>query len=310
MIDLRRLALFAHLAESGSLTKTAVALSVAHSGLSRQLQDLEKELGHKLFHRTGRGVLLTENGRKLLPRAKRLLSDAQQLEDDAKVLAGTPAGTVMVGLPASVAELLAGPLFDRLFRQYPQVRIRLVEGLSGHIEELLAEGRIDIGLFFAKRPNLKRGDVVLCTTDLYLIGPPGDRVTAGKTVKLSSVRGLRLILPGLPHALRALVEEACAKKGIKPLVPLEVDSMSTMKAVVSSGGGYTVSSLDTVSHDVSTGRLQAARIVSPPLDRLLVMSTTFHKPVTVATRLLQSEIKTLVIELLRSGRWRGRLPAA
>lgn len=309
MIDLRRLALFAHLAESGSLTKTAVALNVAHSGLSRQLQGLEKELGHKLFHRTGRGVLLTENGKKLLPRAKRLLSDAQQLKDEAKVLAGTPAGTVMIGLPASVAELLAGPLFDRLLRKYPQVRIRLVEGLSGHIEELLAEGRIEIGLFFTKKPNLRRGDTVLCRSDLYLIGPPGDRATLGKTVKLSTIRGLRLILPGLPHALRALVEEACARKGFKPLVPLEVDSMSTMKAVVASGGGYTVSSLDTVSHDIATGRLQAARIVSPPLDRLLVMSATFQKPLTVATRLTLNEIKALVNELVHSGRWNGRIPA-
>jgi DNA-binding transcriptional LysR family regulator len=91
-------------------------------------------------------------------------------------------------------------------------------------------------------------------------------------------------------------------------VPLEVDSMSTMKAVVSSGGGYTVSSLDTVSHDVATGRLQAARIVAPPLDRLLVMAATLHKPMTVAARLLLTEITSLVNELVRSGRWKGRLP--
>lgn len=309
MIDLKKLALFVHIAESGSLTKTAITLSVAHSGLSRQLQDLESELGHKLFHRTGRGVLLTDSGKELLPRAKRLLFDAQRLEDEAKALAGAPAGIVMIGLPASVAELLAGSLFDRLRKKYPQVRIRLVEGLSGNIEELLAEGRIDIGLFFAKTPNLRRGDLVLCTTSLYLIGPAGDRLTSRKTVRLSSVRGLPLILPGRPHALRALVEDACANQGIEPHVPLEVDSMSTMKAVVASGGGYTISSFDTVSHDVATKRLQAARIVSPPLDRLLVMSATFQKPLTVASRLLLDEIRTLVNDLLSSGRWKARISA-
>lgn len=310
MLDLKQLAVFVRVAESGSLTKAAIVLDLARSGVSRQLQDLEGEIGHKLFHRTGRGMLLSDNGKKLLPRAKQLLSDAQQLEDEARSTVGTPTGTVVIGLPASVAELLAGPLFERVQARFAQVRIRLVEGLSGQIEELLADGRADIGLFFAKKPNTRRGDAPLCVNDLYLIGPPGDRPTSQKSVRLSAMNGLPLILPGLPHALRALVEDAYARGGIKLLVPLEVDSMSTMKAVAASGGGYTVASFDMVSHDVITGRLQAARIVSPALERLLVMSATFHKPLTVPTRLLMAEIRGLVLELVTSGRWKARLPKA
>jgi DNA-binding transcriptional LysR family regulator len=310
MLDLKQLAVFVRVAESGSLTKAAIVLDLARSGVSRQLQDLELEIGHKLFHRTGRGMLLSDNGKKLLPRAKRLLSDAQQLEDEARSTIGTPTGTVVIGLPASVAELLAGPLLERVRARYAQVRIRLVEGLSGQIEELLADGRADIGLFFAKKPNSRRGDVPLCANDLYLIGPPGDRLTSQKSVKLSTMSGLPIILPGLPHALRALVEDAFASGGIKLRVPLEVDSMSTMKAVAASGGGYTISSFDMVSHDVSTGRLQAARIVAPALERLLVMCATFHKPLSVPTRLLMAEITTLVTELVTSGGWKARLPQA
>lgn len=308
MLDLKQLSVFVHVAESGSLTKAALVLNLARSGVSRQLQDIEADIGHKLFHRTGRGVTLSEAGKRLLPRAKRLISDAQQLEDEAKAIVGTPAGTVIIGLPASVAELLAGPLLERIKRNYPEVRIRLVEGLSGQIEELLADGRADIGLFFARKPNVRRGDVPLCANDLYLIGPPGDRLTSQKSVRLSAMKGLPLILPGLPHALRALVDDAYGGYGMKPEVPLEVDSMSTMKAVAASGGGYTIASFDIVSHDVATGRLQAARIVSPSLDRLLVMSATFHKPLTAAARLLMTEIRTLVTELVTSARWKARLP--
>lgn len=308
MLDLKQLAVFVHVAESGSLTKAALVLNLARSGVSRQLQDLEADIGHKLFHRTGRGVVLSETGKRLLPRAQRLVSDARQLEDEGKALAGAPAGTVIIGLPASVAELLAGPLLERVKRNYPDVRIRLVEGLSGQIEELLADGRADIGLFFAKKPNARRGDVPLCANDLYLIGPPGDRLTSQKSVRLSAMRGLPLILPGLPHALRALVEDAYARQGMKPAVPLEVDSMSTMKAVTASGGGYTIASFDIVSHDVETRRLQAARIVAPPLVRLLVMSATFHKPLTGAARLLMAEIKAVVTELVSTSRWKARIP--
>jgi len=308
MLDLKQLAVFVCVAESGSLTKAALVLDLARSGVSRQLQDLELEIGHRLFHRTGRGMSLTESGKTLLSRAKQLLSDAQQLEDEAKSSIGTPTGTVVIGLPASIAELLAGPLLERVRARYAQVRIRLVEGLSGQIEELLADGRADIGLFFAKKPNTRRGDVSLCANDLYLIGPPGDRVTSRKSVRLSTMSNLPLILPGLPHALRALVEDAYISGGLKLLVPLEVDSMSTMKAVAASGGGYSISSFDMVSHDVATGRLQAARIVAPTLERLLVMCATFNKPLTVPARLLMTEIRALVTELVASGSWKARLP--
>lgn len=309
MLDLKQLAVFVHVADSGSLTKAAIMLDVARSGVSRQLQELEVAFGRKLFHRTGRGVLLSNDGKALLPRAKRLLSDAEQLEAETRAQGGVPAGTVVIGLPASVAELLAGPLLERLRARYPDIQIRLVEGLSGQTEELLADGRADIGLFFVKRPSVRKGHVALCVTDLYLVGPPNDRLTAQKTVKLAALDGLPLILPGLPHAIRALVEEACARAGIKPRVPLEVDSMSTMKAVAASGGGYTVSSFDTVAHDVATKRLQAARIVSPPLERQLVMSATFHKPLTMAARLLMTEIRALTTEMMRTGRWKARPPA-
>ncbi len=308
MLDLKQLAVFVCVAESGSLTKAALVLDLARSGVSRQLQDLELEIGHRLFHRTGRGMSLSESGKRLLSRARQLLSDAQQLEDEAKSSIGTPTGTVVIGLPASIAELLAGPLLERVRARYAQVQIRLVEGLSGQIEELLADGRADIGLFFAKKPNARRGDVPLCANHLYLIGPPGDRLTSQKSVRLSTMSNLPLILPGLPHALRALVEDAYTSGGLKLLVPLEVDSMSTMKAVAASGGGYSISSFDMVSHDVATGRLQAARIVAPTLERLLVMCATFNKPLTVPARLLMTEIRALVTELVTSGSWKARLP--
>lgn len=121
-------------------------------------------------------MLLTELGKMLLPRAKQILADVRQLESDACALSGTPTGTVLIGLPTSVAELLAGPLLERTSYLSTDSYL-LVEGLSGVVEELLRDGRIEIGLFFAKRPNLSRGDHILCLNSLYLVGPSGDALT-------------------------------------------------------------------------------------------------------------------------------------
>jgi DNA-binding transcriptional LysR family regulator len=304
----RKLASFVHISESGSLSKSAAALNIAHSGLSRQIQELEDRFGGKLFYRTGRGVVLTELGKMLLPRVKQILEGLDQLEVDAHAFNATPAGSVQVGLPASVAERLAGPLFDYTKKHHPEIHIRLVEGLSGSIEELLLEERIELGIFFAKRPNLSRGDRVLCSDALYLVGPVGDQLTLADTIDFSQVPGLPLILPGPPHSLRTFVEEAFAARGKRLTVPLEVDSLSTMRTMVATQGGYTISSYDSVARDLAARRLQASRIVSPELTRNLLLAENRRQPIIRAAELIGRVIEQLVHELIRGGHWHANIP--
>ena len=74
MIELRKLGYFIQIAETGSLSQAAMQLQVSDSVLSRGIHEFEMELGHPLFHRTGRGMRLTEYGKQLLPRAQRALA--------------------------------------------------------------------------------------------------------------------------------------------------------------------------------------------------------------------------------------------
>src|SRR5262245_60445739 len=102
---------FASVAEHGSLTRSAAALGVAQSMLSRQISALEADAGARLFHRTGRGVVLTELGARLLPRAKAMLEDAEALLSDLRDELTSPVGTVdLAVVPAArplVAQLVA-----------------------------------------------------------------------------------------------------------------------------------------------------------------------------------------------------------
>jgi len=254
--------------------------------------------------------VLTELGKLLLPKVRKILEGLDQLELDAHAFNATPLGSVQVGLPASVAERLAGPLFDFTRKHHPQIHIRLVEGLSGSIEELLLEERIELGLFFAKHPNVSRGDRVLCSDALYLVGPIGDQLTMTDTIDFSRVPGLPLILPGLPHSLRTFVEEAFAANGKRLTVPLEVDSMSTMRTMVATQGGYTISSYDSVARDLAACRLQASRIVSPELTRSLFLAKNRRRPISRAAELISGAIEELVHELIRGGHWHANIPVA
>jgi DNA-binding transcriptional LysR family regulator len=309
-MDLRALGMFADIADMGSLTKVAVMRGSVQSALSKQLAALEVQLGGKLFHRTGRGVVLTELGHAILPRAKALLMEAEQLQSDARLSASVPFGQVALGIQSSAARPLVGLLFQRTRERYPGIRIRVMEGFSGAVEEWLANGRIDVGIvnrYGARKTGDEDG---LLKVNLCLVGPPGDEATARKEVKFGTLAGVPLALPGLPNGLRSLLDETARKEAIKLSVAIEVDSLILSKDVVAGGGAYTILPMQAVFDEVQSGRLQAAPLVRPGLSRHLVLATTTQRPLTRASREIVRLIRQLVAELVSTGQWQGREAAS
>ena len=97
-MEIRQLKAFVEIAANGSYARTAAAVGIAQSVLSRQMSALERGIGGRLFHRTGRGVVLTELGERLLPRARALLADAAALADAARGERAQPHGEVTLGV--------------------------------------------------------------------------------------------------------------------------------------------------------------------------------------------------------------------
>lgn len=304
-MDVKRLAWFLCIAETGSLSKAALQLQVSHSMLSRGIQDLERELGHRLFHRTGRGMHPTEFGRRLLPLAERATLEVTRFADEARALRGRLSGSVAIGLPGSIAARLVGPLVRLSRARYPELMLRFVEGLSGGIEEWLAARRIDIGLVFAREDAVKRGAIPLAWSNLYLVGPAGDPVTAKRAVPLSQLSRCEIMLPGRPHSVRTMVEDACNDAGFKLNLLCEIDSLLAIKETVVGGCGYTISGYDSVANDVDAGRLQAAPIKDPTISRVLVMTTGPKHSITTATRAVAGLVTTVAADLVAAGTWRA-----
>lgn len=300
--ELRPLAHFVRVAEAGSLTRAAIALDISVSILSREMQELESSLGYAVFSRTGRGVRLTDLGQKLYPRVKEFLVAASRLSEEARGLAGAPSGTVCVGLPGTVAEVLAAPLYEAVHQRYPKIFLQLSEGLSAAIDELLTAGRIDLGLFFTDAANARPQARPLCAVELVLVGPPGDRLTSRDTVALKQLDGVPLILPAQPHALRRRIEEAWGEHQLKVLVPFEADGLATRKQLVAAGCGYTVAPFHVFADDVAAKRIQVSRIVRPAIRRYLVLSSARKGRTTTAAAALAELIPLVVKELVAEGR--------
>lgn len=305
-MEFKQLNYFIHVADLGSFSKASAFLSVAQPALSRQIRNLETELGTELLYRDGRGVTLTEAGGQLLDHAKSILDRTERARSEIIALKDTPTGSATLGLPPTVCQVLVAPLLRRFKESYPNVSLRVVEGFSGHVKEWLASGRIDVGVLYNSpraRRNLKTQELLV--ENLCLIGP-GDGVSGDeREYPLRRLAEVPLILPSRPHGLRLLVDTAAAHAGVTLQVDLELDSLSAIKELVQSGTGWTVLPYAAVYREVELGLMSARRVTSPPLRRTVVLATTGQRPLSAAARALVELIQVQVDELVSSGKWSG-----
>lgn len=285
-----RWTLFVRVVAAGSLSKAAVLLDMPQSMVSRNIALLESQCGERLFHRNGRGVVLTEFGEQLLPCISDLLANAESLVDDIRNLRGKPVGEVVVGMLPSAVRRFAGTLFSAVRAQMPGVRLHLIEGASAQLEEQLHDGRLDMALVLRESEASVGQAHLLARLPLHLVGPVADPLLGNRDIALENLSGLPLVVPGRPHLLRARLDHLAAEQGVELCVAVEADSVQLQYEVVAAGGGYAIASVLPGSLDQ---RLISSCIIEPVLERFVVLVESPRRPLTRASR----EVRRLICNL-------------
>lgn len=296
-MNLKHLSTFVQVAELQSLARAAVASDTAASLVSRQIALLEAEWGGKLFERTGRGMVLSDFGRRMLPEVQQVMEQLGRLEAAARDAAGQLTGTVHLGVLPSMSRALLPALFADIRERAPEVRLHAVEGFSGDLDEALAAGRLDMTVVNRYGASL-RGEDALGTVDTCLVGRPDAPVLAGATVPLRALAGLPLVLPATPNGLRAMLDQLSRRHRLKLDVAMEVDTGTAMKDVALSGHAFTLLPLMAVKAERDAGLLAAARIVRPGLLRTIALSLGRRRPLSKAARLVAGRVRVLASGLL------------
>ncbi len=303
--DLQKWRAFLAIAELGSLTRAALFLDSNQSLLSRHLNALERDCKARLFNRTGRGVTLSDVGQRIFPLVRALLSDAEQLELEIRGEAREPAGRVTIGSLPSITNPIVGRLFKRLQENHPGIKLKVLEGSSGQVEEWLSDARIDIAILYRYGQTPHEHEHALATVDSYLIGPPDDRLTAPPEVKFASLHELPFILPSAPNGLRTSLDAMARQERITLAPVMEADSLPLMRSAVAEARLYTVLPIHAVWTEVKEGKLQAAKIVSPTLQRVVSMALARTKGPTRAVSAVAAEMIAIFEESARTGMWRS-----
>lgn len=282
--DLGRLQLFVQVAEEGSLTRAAAATGSLQPAISRKISKLEGECGGRLFLRTGRGVSLSELGKRLLPRAQAILREVGDLSAAVSARASSPTGEVLIGALPSLYLALVVPLLAQQIAKFPGIRMHVQEGSAGQIDQWLTNGLVDIGLTYRYGRKVLADAERLVRVGSFLVGPPGDPLTRSKTIEFCRLDGVPLVLPSAPSAVRLLLNQLAKRAHINLNVVMEADSAQIQKAAAAHAGVYTVIPLHAMADELKSGRLQASRIVEPRIDRDIALGTTSARPASHASR--------------------------
>ena len=302
-LDLRQLKYFVGIVDDGSISLAAQRLHIAQPALSQHVRNLEETLGTPLLLRSARGVQPTEAGSRLYDRALTILKEVDEAVDLVRGYAGSPRGSVTIGMPTSVALVLAVPLIEAVRQELPEVHLRLMEGMSGTIMEWLHGHRLDLAMLF----DVERSTVLrvkpLLTENLYAICPPG---SSSGDIPFCEAAALPLIVPGRPHGLRERIEKAARAAGVLLNVTAEIDGLPQIKMLVQRGVGSSILSLSAVSAEWQSRSLAVRAITDPDIERTVSLCHSKARSPTRAAVAVRQILYGIIEDLVRLEVWPSR----
>lgn len=304
-MELRQIRSFVRVVELGSMSRAAAELGCVQSALSQQISRLEGELATRLLQRTHQGVLPTEAGLAFFREAQLTLRHAEQAARAAQQ--ARLSGSVSVGLAPTTAAVLGMPLLRAMRSRYPDVRLHLVESLSGHVSTMLNARQLDLAVLFNTDPARRWSVTPLLTEKLYYIrshqglsGPVAKRMRAGQ------LKDVPLIMPTGGHGLRNALDAVFARARLQPHVVVEIDSLALLMEAVDAGLGGTLQPWSALGrYSDATERFALSELAEPQARRLNVLCSLSDdelSPAALATRVVLADCAR---ELVRSGRWVG-----
>ncbi|EAR2569777.1 tricarballylate utilization LysR family transcriptional regulator TcuR [Salmonella enterica] len=302
-MELRQLRYFVRIIETGSMGSAAQDLDIGVSALSQQMSRLENELAIRLLQRTSRGVTPTNAGLAFYSQAQLALRHA----DDA-ILAAREArlsGHVSVGMAPSTASILGIPFIHAMQENYADVRLHVVESLSGNLERMINTRQIDLAVVFQKDKILRWSARPILEEQLFLIGShallaalPDNPITP------EQLAGIPLIMPSQGHGLRGRLDAVCQEHALNVEIVAEIDGLALLMRAVRDGLGATLQPGAAISH-LDNDALRVIGVHNPVLSRpnfLVSLSDDELMPAGLAARVVLTKVMR---QLVDAGEWPG-----
>ncbi len=255
-MELRQLRYLMAVVQAANFTRAAETLFITQSALSQQIQALEQAVGSILINRSKRGVSLTAAGSILYQHAERIFVELQQAETAIRELEGLQRGELAIGVVQTVNDYLIPSLAANFAERYPQIKLLIEEYSADTIEQRLAAGNIQLGLSFVPSSHDLLASQPLFEERLALIVRADHPFAQQQAIQVAALDGVPMVLLAHSFCTRRLWEASARLTPAQPQIVMELNTVSSILAVVEHTGLASVLPAQTLIHRPTSSLVQ------------------------------------------------------
>jgi len=291
-MELRQLIYFIEVAEQEHVSEAAANLHVAQSAVSRQIANLEKELGVSLFDREGRNIKITPIGKIFLSHAKTAIRAIDHAKKQVDEYLDPERGTIKIGFPTSLASFLLPMISSEFKKNYPRIAFQLRQGSYNFLIESVKKREIDVaflGPVPTDYPEIK-GDI-LFSESLHALVPRTNPLSYRERVHLHELSDEPFVLFPKGFVLQQLAIEGCEQAGFRPNVTSEGEDMDAIKGLVAAGIGITILPESAFNNNNNSPYAKKLIIDTPQLRRTVGMITPKNRELSPSEKVFYHFVK-------------------
>lgn len=293
------------------MTQAAGRLNVAQPSLSRDIRLLEQEFGKLFFHRNGRGVELTPEGRLF----RDAIADPVRALDRAEAAwldrTKDAAGTIRLGWTGSISFPIGNVVITGFMRQCPNMEFQARVGSSAQIIDWVRNGDLDLGVMNAERPASEPGAETLLKSHLYFVAAeqPGSNADPSAPISFAEAARWPLFVHSSQNATGRIVDKTARDLGIKLKIAAEVDDFSTVRPLIAAGHAATIIPKSLLWPTMAGGSVMFRRITAPDLPIYFILQFGRTKRNAAAAAILADIIRQETRRAVAAGTLDGVLEA-
>ncbi|RLZ06620.1 LysR family transcriptional regulator [Acinetobacter sp. 2JN-4] len=302
-MEIKQIKYFLTVVEAGSIGKAAQKLDIGASAISQQISKLEQELSIRLLQRNAFGVSPTPAGLAFLKHSQLILRQINFAIDAAH--SARLSGHVSIGLPPTITALLGIPLMKLMSERYPDIRLEMIETLSGNLIQAINSRQLDLAIIFTNEVDRQWSIQPLVREQMYLMGRRevlekhhlNDCIKSG-VIQSQHIGDIPLVLPRQRHSLRKFLEHKIGVVNVAYEIDglhLLMDSLIHLDLVSIRPGS---ACLQEYKH-----KLQLLKIVDPEIERINYLVSLAEEQLSPAALAAKSAIKACVKTLIQNQSW-------
>ncbi|GAA0499436.1 glutamate biosynthesis transcriptional regulator GltC [Salinibacillus aidingensis] len=300
-MELRQIKYFIKVAELEHVSEAALELHVAQSAVSRQIANLEDELGVKLFLRGGRKIQLTSVGELFLEHVERAMLEFDKAEKAVYDFLNPESGTIRLGFPISLAAKTLPNVISAFRKEHPQIGFQLHQGTVKELTDAVISGQIDIA--FVSPVPTSHDDVkghIFFTEKMMALLPASHELTNEPYLRLMQLRHEPFVIFRQGYHIRDIIMKACTQVGFQPRIAFEGEDVDTIKGLVSAGLGVSILPEITLT-DLPMRDTKSIEIIEPNVSRTVGIILPSKREVAPSEQVFFEFLKNYYERLNRFG---------